>query len=195
MDAFAFRRVTRADFELLARWLAAPHVARWWNHEFTPEAVERDFGPIVDGCEPSEDHLALLEGRPIGLIQYSRYADYPSYRDELSPYVEVPDGAMSIDYLIGDPALTARGIGRMMIATFCDWIWRTDRAATCVIVPVSSANDASWRALLGAGFHLVGQGDLEPDNAMDDLAHEILRLDRPVPSTAAPSTTRTASSS
>ena len=70
--AVEFRRVTRADFPLLARWLAAPPVARWWNHEWTPEAVERDFGPSVDGHEPNQDWLALLDGVPVGLVQRSR---------------------------------------------------------------------------------------------------------------------------
>ncbi|GAA1607828.1 hypothetical protein GCM10009789_72810 [Kribbella sancticallisti] len=41
---YTFQRLTRADFPLLAGWLANPHVARWWNHETTPEALERDFG-------------------------------------------------------------------------------------------------------------------------------------------------------
>ena len=111
MEEIAFRRVTRDDFPLIGRWLAEPHVARWWNHEFTPEAVERDFGPSVDGAEPSEDHLVLLDGYPIGLVQYSRYEDYPEYLAELAPHLDVPAHAVSIDYLIGDPRQIGRGLG------------------------------------------------------------------------------------
>ena len=33
-------------------------------------------------------------------------------------------------------------------------------------------------ALLSAGFHLVAQGELTPDNPIDDRAHEIVRIDR-----------------
>jgi len=182
MGAVTFRRLTRADFPMLAAWLAEPHVARWWNHEFTPEAVERDFGSTVDGDEPSEDHVVLLDGRPVGLIQYSRYRDYPEYEEELAGVLPVPDHAVSIDYLIGDPTLTGRGVGTNMIAAFADLIWRTNPDATCIIVPVSSANTASWRALQRAGFHTVARGELEPDNPIDDPSHEILRLDRPPPS-------------
>jgi aminoglycoside 6'-N-acetyltransferase len=174
-----FRRVTRADFSLLASWLAAPHVARWWNHEFTAEAVERDFGDSVDGVEPNEDYLALLDGRPFGLVQFCHYADYPEYIDELSTVLPVPAGAVSIDYLIGDPALTGQGWGTEMIRAFTDRIWHTDPTATCVIVPVASANAASWGALLRAGFRLVARGDLTPDNPIDEPSHEILRLDLP----------------
>lgn len=177
--AITFRRVTRDDFALIAGWLAEPHVARWWNHEFTPEAIERDFGRSVDGAEPNEDHLALLDGRPVGLIQYSRFADYTEYLDEMTPLMKVPDDAVSIDYLIGDPQLTGQGLGSAMIRQFCDYIWQTNPEATYVIVPVVSANVASWRALFKAGFRLVTRGNLEPDNPIDDPMHEILQLDRP----------------
>ena len=44
-----FRPLERTDFDLLAAWLAEPLVARWWNHETSPEALERDFGPTIDG--------------------------------------------------------------------------------------------------------------------------------------------------
>ena len=178
-SAFTFRRVTRNDFELLATWLGEAHVSRWWNHEFTPEAVERDFSDSADGKEPSEDHLALLDGQPIGLIQYSRYADYPEYVTELATLLTVPAGAVSIDYLIGDPALVGHGLGSRMLAAFGDAIWRRDPAVACIIVPVNSANVASWRALRAIGFRLVARGLLEPDNPIDDPMHEILRLDRP----------------
>ena len=179
MDGISFRRTVRADFPVLAGWLAEPHVARWWNHEFTTDAVERDFGSSADGTEPSEDHTVLLDGRPIGLIQYSRYADYPDYLAELEGLVDVPPHAVSIDYLIGDPALIGRGLGAAMIRAFVDHVWSINAEASCIIVPVCSANVASWRTLRAAGFRLVARGPLEPDNPIDDPSHEILRLDRP----------------
>jgi aminoglycoside 6'-N-acetyltransferase len=180
-----FRRVTRDDFPLLGAWLAHPHVARWWNHETTPEAVARDFGASADGAEPSEDHLALHAGRPVGLVQYCHYADYPEYLAELEPILPVPPGATCIDYLVGEVADTGRGLGTAMIRAFCDRVWTVDPSATCIIVPVVSANRASWRALQRAGFRTAARGELTPDNPVDDPAHEILRLDRPDAATEA----------
>ena len=37
----------RAHLARLAQWLAAPHVARWWDHETDAAAVERDFAPWI----------------------------------------------------------------------------------------------------------------------------------------------------
>ncbi len=179
MGEFSFRRLNRADFPLLGAWLAEPHVARWWNHDVDPEALERDFGASADGAEPSEDWLVLLGARPVGLIQYSRFDDYPAYREEVLPIVEVPPRAASIDYLLGDPSLIGQGLGTAMIREFVERIWTTAADVPCLIVPVHSHNVASWRALRSAGFHLVGRGELEPDNPIDDRGHEILRIDRP----------------
>jgi len=176
---FSFRRLTRADFPVLAGLLAEPHVARWWNHAVDPEALERDFGASADGAEPSEDWLVLLADRPVGLIQYSRFDDYPEYRDELTPILEVPAGSASIDYFLGDPSLIGRGLGTSMIRGFVERIWATATDVPCLIVPVHSANVASWRALRSAGFRVVGRGDIEPDNPIDDRSHVVLRIERP----------------
>lgn len=179
MGPITFRRATRDDFGLLATWLAEPHVHRWWHHDFTAAAVERDFGPTVDGDDPSRDYIVDLDGAPIGVIQWMRYADYPDDEAELTTVLPVPAGARCVDYFIGDPALVGRGIGSAIIAAFVEQVWATDAEATCIVVPVCSANVASWRALQKAGFHVVARGELEPDNPVDDPMHEILRLDHP----------------
>lgn len=106
----------------------------------------------------------MIDGQPIGVVQYSNYADYPEYLDERAPLVDLPERAVSIDCLIGHPALTGRGIGTAMIAAFVAHIWRTDSMASSIIVPACSANEASWRALRKAGFSVVARGDLRPDN-------------------------------
>ena len=66
-----------------------------------------------------------------------------------------------------------------MISAFVERIWAVDPSASCIIVPVNSSNEASWRALLRAGFALLARGELEPDNPIDDPMHEILGLCRP----------------
>ena len=176
---FAFRRVTRADFDLLGRWLADPEVRRWWNHDPSPEAVEADFGPTADGLEPGKDFIATLDGEPVGLVQFSFFADYPQDVTAMEPVAPLGDGAATIDYLIGDARHRGHGTGTAMIAAFTEDVWHHEPAATHLVVPVSSANVASWRALQKAGFRVVARGELEPDNPAEGRAHEVLRLDRP----------------
>ena len=175
---FTFRHLTESDFDLLRYWLRQPHVARWWTHETSVEAVARDFGPTARGEEPAEDLLAFLDGRPFGLVQRSRLADYPEYHKEFAATVAVPDGAVTIDYLIGEPADTGRGLGTAMIRAVLDQTWAAHPDATAVLVAVSAANGASWRALEKAGLTRIGEGDMEPDNPVDDRRHYLYRVDR-----------------
>ncbi|GAB2862068.1 GNAT family N-acetyltransferase [Actinocorallia aurea] len=173
-----FRRVAEADFALLGRWLAEPHVARWWNHDTSPEAVARDFGPAVRGAEPSEDFLALVGGRPFGLVQRCRVADYPEDLAPLATLTDVPAGAAMLDYLIGSATDTGRGLGPAMLRAATRRVWHDLPDVPCVITAVVAGNRPSWRCLEKAGYRRVAEGDLEPDNPIDPPLHYVYRIDR-----------------
>lgn len=185
MTRIRFRPLAREDFPLLATWLADPVVHRWWCHETTPEALERDFGPGIDGRDPSEDSIALLgppgAEEPLGLVQFGRYAAFPEYQTELATLLAVPAGAASIDYLVGAERHRGAGLGTAMIAAFVEQVWREAPDVTCLLVPVVARNRPSWRALERVGFRTVARGPLEPDNPLDedDPVHLVMRLDRP----------------
>lgn len=171
----SFRRLARDDFPLLARWLAEPVVARWWNHDSSPAAVERDFGPSVDGRDATEIFLALAGERPFGLIQRYPIAAYAEYLEELSTVCAVPVGALSFDYLIGEPDMRGRGLGAAMITAFVADSATRHPQARDVLVPVATANRPSWRALERAGFERFARGELAPDNPRDSRDHYVYR--------------------
>lgn len=167
------RRLARADFEVLGTWLAEPLVARWWCHDHSAAGVERDFGPAVDGEDPTEMFIATFDERPFGLIQRHVVAGSPEFERELRALWPVPDRALSIDYLIGEPELRGRGLGVAMISAF---VARTERdlpGARDIVVPVPQGNRASWRALARAGFVHVATGPLTPDNPADPPEHVV----------------------
>lgn len=178
-ERFSWRRLTAADLPLLAGWLREPRVARWWNHDSSAEGVERDFGPSVRGEEPGEDLVVSLDGRPIGLLQRSPIHAYPDEVEEFASLVELPQGAVELDYLIGAAADRGRGVGPAMIAAAVRDTWRAYPDAPAVFVSVVAANQASWRAVEKAGLARVAEGELEPDNPVDDPLHYVYRIDRP----------------
>lgn len=173
-----FRPVTADDLPLIGRWLAEPHVARWWAHEWTPEAVERDFGPTLRGEEPAEDLIAELDGRPIGLCQRSFWHAYPDEVDEFAGQIDVPTDAMTIDYLVGDPADVGHGLGTALIRDLAADTFAAHPDCGVLLVPVVAGNPASWRALEKAGFRYVGPARAEPDNPVDPPDHRVYRLPR-----------------
>ncbi|MGJ0119372.1 GNAT family N-acetyltransferase [Williamsia sp. MIQD14] len=179
-SSFTFRPVTRADFPLVARWLATPDVARWWNQDHDPASLEKQFGPVIDGETPAEDLVVEGDGEPIGLLQRCRIADFPDYVDELEPVIgPVGPTTFTIDYLIGVPGLLGRGIGPAVIAAACADTFARNPDADRILVPVVAANRRSWRALDKAGFRIVASGEMTPDNPIDDRRHHVLALDRP----------------
>jgi aminoglycoside 6'-N-acetyltransferase len=177
--AVSFRPLERGDLSLLGVWLAEPLVARWWHHDHRPAAVERDFGPSIDGSEPTEVYIATACERPFGLIQRYRVDDDGKWLEELSRVWPVPEGALSIDYLIGEREFRGRGLGTLMVATFVELGWRRHPGARDVVVPVSVGNRASWRTLERAGFRRVAAGELTPDNPRDSREHFVYNRRRP----------------
>ena len=179
--SLSWRRLASDDLPLLAGWLAQPRVLRWWCHDPSPEAVERDFGPSVRGEEPGEDLVVSLDGRPFGLVQRTLISAYPEDHAEFAAVVPVPEGAVQLDYLIGEPELCGRGLGPQMIAALVEDTWRAYPEAPAVLVAVVAANRASWRALQKAGLRRVAEADMTPDNPVDDPLHYVYRVDRPGP--------------
>ena len=172
------RRTTRADFPLLARWLGTPHVARFWNHETTPEAIERDFGGSVDGTVPSFDFIVEDAGVPVGFIQRSRIWDYAGEQRQLIELADAPRDALTVDYFIGEVAATGKGIGTRMIQEFTELRFAHRPSASAIIVPVIAGNPASWRALEAAGYERIAESHIPPDNPIDDGWHVVYRRDR-----------------
>jgi len=176
----SWRPVTEEDFGLLAEWLSRPHVHRYWHHDFSPEGVERDFGPGTRGEEAGEDLLVHLDGEPVALVQRSRIHDYAEDFADLSAIVEVPDGAVTIDYLIADIERTGKGLGTAIIRAVVAETWSAYPEALAIIVAVVVGNVGSWRALEKAGFRWIAEGDITPDNPADPPRHVVLRIDRPI---------------
>ena len=67
--------------------------------------------------------------------------------------------------------MTGRGLGRQMIAAFVDLTWDRYADITAVVVAVDQGNEASWRALEGAGFVRAWAGMLDSDDPSDQTPH------------------------
>ena len=112
------------------------------------------------------------------IIQRYVIAAYPEAAAELARLVHIPPGALSIDYLLGEPAARGHGMGPAVIGAFIEQIWAEVPSTHDVVVPVVTGNRASWRSLELCGFTRVAQGPLVPDNPIDPLDHVIYQLRR-----------------
>lgn len=170
-----FTPLTRADFPLLASWLALPHVRAWWlDPEPTVEAVEADYGEVVDGVDPMRAYVIQLDAEPIGLIQAFRHADEP----ETERVLGMPDAA-GIDYLIGPVRHRGRGVGTAAIQAFTRLVFGFYPEVTGIVAAPLARNRASCRALEKAGFRHLGLRDLESHDPSDIGISSVYHLPRP----------------
>jgi aminoglycoside 6'-N-acetyltransferase len=174
--AISFRLLERDDFTIVQEWLSAPHVREWWGEPRDLAGVEKEFGPCVDGVDPTlvfvvmrhdgpaeQMGAAALVGAatPIGLVQTYLLSDNPEYESA----VGLTDAA-GIDLFIGVHELTGIGIGSATISTFVTEVgWKTFPRAKRYMAGPSVKNLRSRRAFERSGFVLDGLAQVpgEPD--------------------------------
>jgi aminoglycoside 6'-N-acetyltransferase len=161
------RPLARDDLPLISRWLAEPHVARWWRDAGGPSAVEAEYLPCITGDDPTEVFAIEIGGRPVGLIQRYLISDNPDWARAMAATPLPVGGAVGIDYLIGDPDLVGRGLGSTVIRTFTELTFLRYPEAGVVSAAVQQDNPASWRALERAGFARLWAGQLDSDDPSD----------------------------
>src|SRR4051794_18046684 len=178
VTGIVLRPLTRDDFLMLSRWIAAPHVARWWADDPSLAALEKQYGPSLDGRDETRLRIVVADGIPVGFLQWYPMAGEPDYARELADVLPVEDGDASLDYLVGETSMLRRGIGSAAIRAACGEIWQVPELRR-VVVPVHADNAASRAVLRRAGFAAVAEGELEPDNPIDDRRHVVHVLERP----------------
>jgi aminoglycoside 6'-N-acetyltransferase len=157
-----FRPLAEDDLPLVEEWLRRDHVARWWRDDIAESLAE--YRAALEGREPTEHFMIVVDGRAIGMIQTYLVSDYPEWEE----VVQVGEGVAGVDLMIGEEELIGRGLGPQILAEFA----RDVITAPAVVATVEEANRRSWRAFEKAGFRHVR--DVEEDGE----PHRLMRLDR-----------------
>ncbi|MGE0152416.1 MAG: GNAT family N-acetyltransferase [Reyranellaceae bacterium] len=137
----SFRPAGRADLPLLARWLAQPHVERWWPD---PEKALAGIADHLD--DPAiECFVIVLDGREAGYLQcYDPHA-WPEH-----PFADRPRGSRGLDMFIGEPDLVGRGHGSRATRAFVDRLFAA--GAPEALIDPHPDNAMAIRAYGKAGF-------------------------------------------
>lgn len=152
---YDFRPVTKADLPMIARWLAEPHVAEWWDDPQTEIAAIREHIDSVS-VEPL---IVELDGRPIAYLQA-----YDPHLEEGHPYADQPFGTLGIDLSIGVPDLVGIGHGSAIVRQFATELF--EEGAPRVIIDPHPKNGRAIRAYEKAGFQPIGRRNSEYGEAL-----------------------------
>ncbi len=144
---WTFPRITQSDLPRLLAWHRQPHVLRWWPDAPTLDELVEDWRQPAPEPHPSRGHIACLDGQPLGFIQayHVMSAGEGWWADERDP------GAWGVDFFIGEPGATDRGLGRAMLRAFTDALL-AEPGVSMVQSDPAPDNWRSVRVLLAAGF-------------------------------------------
>ena len=164
----AFRPLVASDLAQLHEWLQREHVRRWWDDHETLDEVTAHYLPSIEGREPSDHYVILVDDRPVGMIETYLVSDHPDY----AALVDVGPAVAGVDLLIGEPELTGRGLGTEVLRRFVDDVVFARTEIHACMAGVDVENAASLRAFAKAGFAVVR--DFEEEGRQ----HRLLRRDR-----------------
>jgi aminoglycoside 6'-N-acetyltransferase len=146
-----------ADYGLLVRWRAEPHVHEWWEPDNPApdlQTVRAHYGPRTRAEDPTTACIIELDGTPVGYMQFYRWIGWPEEAEALE--VDPDQDTFGIDIFIGERDLISRGIGTRAVALMCEHLER-DRGATAVALTTERTNLRAQRAYEKAGFRKVRQ--------------------------------------
>ena len=158
------------DLRLVNKWLQSPHVQRWWSSRETYEEVVEHYLPAIEGKEPTDLYIVLLDEQSIGFVQTYLVSGHPDY----AALVGAGDGVAGVDLLVGDEALTGQGIGSEILRRFVEQVVFGPPSTTSCVADPDARNVASLRAFEKAGFRVVKEF-VEPE---DGQMHTLVRRDR-----------------
>ncbi len=152
------------------RWLNSDFIMRWYGKRAqTLEDLGQEYGPCIEGRDPTHGFVILLAGRPIGYIQTYRWRDYPEYFEHLG----VDEDAAGVDLFIGEADCIHRGLGPPILRRFLRGVvFQSMDVVSCIIDP-EEENSSAIRAYEKAGFLHLKSVDI-PGEGLNHL----MRVDR-----------------
>jgi RimJ/RimL family protein N-acetyltransferase len=192
-----YRPLRHDDLPLMHRWLNRGEALRWYGlRSTTLDEIVAEYGPLIDGREPTRPFAITYAGRPIGYVQTYLVRDHPEYAEAIG----VPADSAGVDLFIGEDEFLHRGLGTALLRRFLrEVIFADERVGRCVLGP-DPANAAAIRAYEKIGFRYLKTVRV-PDQEAPEYLMEITREEalaqapgqEPIRSPARPPTTRTAS--
>lgn len=102
MADYTFRPLERADYPMVRRWLAEPHIGGWWGDGETElRLIDAD---MATAPVPTDMRIVEYRGQPFAYVQ-----DYDAHHFDMPQYKDLPPKTRAMDTFLGDPAFLGQG--------------------------------------------------------------------------------------
>lgn len=135
-------KATRAEFDLIRRWLRRPDIQDWWGPSSATEAEVN----IALGSAHAICRIIEADGKPIG---YAHAVDATVWGESLPQ--DLDPGTWDLDLFVADEAHRGKGAGQQALMLLKAEVFQTT-LAVCVSVFPSVKNERAVRAYEKAGF-------------------------------------------
>ena len=153
------------DLRFVARWMAEPHVARWYLAGSSVEEEVDDLRQSVAGIQRVHALLVVEDGTPVGWCQWYDCDVDPAWAADMG----AEPGDVGVDYAIGEPDSVGRGLGTALVGTLVRRV-RDERPDVAFVSDPDARNLASRRVLEKNGFQLVRIAALASEPSDDPMA-------------------------
>ena len=118
---------------------------------YTLDDALEDYGPDLEPNAATTAAIILQYDRPVGYVQWYRWADYPEAKEMSVPQ---DPGAFGLDIFIGEPDVVGTGVGSAAVDLICRTLF-AERDASCVALLTAVGNEQAQHAYEKAGMRKV----------------------------------------
>jgi aminoglycoside 6'-N-acetyltransferase len=159
-ETITFEPLADTHMPLMARWLANPVVAEFYEEgDTTVAGLTAHYRDAIDGNEPTHGYVVHVNGEPIGYIQAVEIDGYPDYAAQL----HLVPGSVGIDILIGEDRWRGRGVGSRALRQFTEEIVFGRMGAPQANIGPSPDNMRAIRSYERAGFRFLKTVEVTAD--------------------------------
>ncbi|MFC4377397.1 GNAT family N-acetyltransferase [Nocardia halotolerans] len=172
------------DPELMAEWMARPHLLESWEQNWDAERRRANFRAQLAGtysrpCILSLDFAVL--GQPeLGVRDIAYLEFYRAAKDEIGGFYDSDPGDIGFHIATADPAVIGKGIMSAWISTMTTAVFAADAACRRIMGDPDHRNVAIARSLAKAGFQRIAEIDVRPDRRISLHALPRTPADLPV---------------
>jgi len=142
LRSIRLRPATRADLDMIRRWLQRPDIQDWWGPATATDAEVN----LALASEHAICRIIEADGAPVG---YAHAVDATLWGDNLPD--ELEPGTWDLDLFVAAEEERGKGVGQAALALLRDEVFATTLAIAVCIFP-SVKNERAVRAYEKAGF-------------------------------------------